>query len=105
MTDKYLVRFGESVEYTTADKHLIDSMTENLHRDLKEIFPSLPADALPHPEVETITDPARYGAYQELHSDVYPRILHMLRKEIAVRMSIGELNVNAPWSNVDPDAK
>lgn len=29
----------------------------------------------------------------------------MLRKEIAVRMSIGELNVNAPWSNVDPDAK
>lgn len=101
---KYLVSFGNSPQYITSDPELIHIVTDNLHREMAKLFPLLGKEQLPEPAVMKIEEPEKYRDYSELSPEAVPLLLQILTNSRQEKNDVRELNSDAPYDALDPDA-
>lgn len=101
---KYLVSFGDSPQYITSDPELIRTVTDNLQREMARLFPMSGKEQLPEPAVVKIEEPEKYRNYSELNPEAIPLLLQILTNSRQDKNDVSELNSDAPYDALDPDA-
>ncbi|MBD5268872.1 MAG: hypothetical protein HDS45_04665 [Bacteroides sp.] len=105
----YLVSFGDSKKYILRDTSSgkdskLATIESELNSFLKEKFPNASFTYYTSPHVSDIENAADYQGYPELDSAALESIKKVLTREVENMEEQSKLDLNAPYSNVNPAA-
>lgn len=102
----YIVSFGNSRKFRTGSVDKIKKIADSLRNTLTNEFKGIKITGFLIPTIDEIaaTHKEQYSDLPKLDSEAEEEIINTLREEITNRSDQQQLDLNAPFDEINPDA-